>query len=552
MAEWAESRDDQRLDSVIVHLQQAVSAVRRARGEPGSSEPYESSPAGMADAHADGQHAESPREGVPGVPRPVRESAVSERLSREERIERSRAQLLEWAETHHPAKMAAAADLSESGRVVVASRLWSAGAWERVRQPRRTTTGSAWFLCASCAHAPTCPMLTDPVWTECWSLFRAAVAAATMPERERRCTSRTCADDPHPRPEGFPQRHRAPCELAVEGELRQLLCLECAERALGRQLDADDLAPCVGNYGPRMMLDRLRTAPAVDGLPLEPCLCLEYAAPHPYGSHGCLVAALELLGTAWEPDLDDPRTELEAWTGKWTTTGGDGRERVVDVSTGGPRLARAIATVVDAAPPLLRALGQTHRLLARAVEGSLDRERDRADLERLRSWERSLLELLDETRWTRLWLSVPKATPAKIFEELAGQYLEQQDALTTAAAICSERGFDPTQCPSDAVRGMANSHEEISTAARRLCALLDDGYLRWGDDSATMRAIQDLRATLGMPPHPPPEGGSAPVEDLARRLEAICDVVRTMGDPSRAYPAELAALARLCGVGERG
>lgn len=65
VAEWAESRDDQRLDSVIVHLQQAVSAVRRARGEPGSSEPYESSPAGMADAHADGQHAESPREGCP-------------------------------------------------------------------------------------------------------------------------------------------------------------------------------------------------------------------------------------------------------------------------------------------------------------------------------------------------------------------------------------------------------------------------------------------------------------------------------------------------------
>lgn len=388
---------------------------------------------------------------------------MSERLSREERIERSRAQLLEWAETHHPAKMAAAADLSESGRVVVASRLWSAGAWERVRQPRRTTTGSAWFLCASCAHAPTCPMLTDPVWTECWSLFRAAVAAATMPERERRCT---------------------------------------------------------------------------------------------YGSHGCLVAALELLGTAWEPDLDDPRTELEAWTGKWTTTGGDGRERVVDVSTGGPRLARAIATVVDAAPPLLRALGRATSLLSRAADrlqqSAATGAEAAAEIARLQEWERSLLELLDEGRWARLWLSVPKATPAKIFEELAGQYLEQQDALTTAAAICSERGFDPAQCPSDAVRGMANSHEEISTAARRLCALLDDGYLRWSDDSATMRAIQDLRATLGMPPAPPPEGGSAPAESLARRLEAICDVVRTMGDPSRAHPAELAALARLCGVGERG
>lgn len=91
---------------------------------------------------------------------------------------------------------------------------------------------------------------------------------------------------------------------------------------------------------------------------------------------------------------------------------------------------------------------------------------DMDDLERLRRFERELLQTVDEERFSDLWRSIDKASPAKIFEALALHYLEHEEALKLVGDICAEQGFLTSQCPSDAVRKMANRYEEACEAEK--------------------------------------------------------------------------------------
>ena len=82
------------------------------------------------------------------------------------------------------------------------------------------------FWCVLChAARPTCPRLRDEVWVAVWARAREAGA-----------------------PEGREKWRE-----------RQLLCLECAERLLGRELDvAADLGDCIGNIAIRTLATRPR------------------------------------------------------------------------------------------------------------------------------------------------------------------------------------------------------------------------------------------------------------------------------------------------------
>jgi hypothetical protein len=64
-----------------------------------------------------------------------------------------------------------------------------------------------------------------------------------------------------------------------------------------------------------------------------------------------LRAALVMLGTDWEPDIDDPGTSSEKWTGKWYRSG---PTSTFDPSTASPEMARAVASLINAMPRLLR------------------------------------------------------------------------------------------------------------------------------------------------------------------------------------------------------
>lgn len=86
-------------------------------------------------------------------------------------------------------------------------------------------------------------MLSDDVWFAAWE------ASKQLGRREVRCTCRLKPSDPIRNGD-----HSVLCETR-KGH-KQLLCLECAERALGRQLALEDLMPCVGNYAHHVMQTR--------------------------------------------------------------------------------------------------------------------------------------------------------------------------------------------------------------------------------------------------------------------------------------------------------
>lgn len=93
-----------------------------------------------------------------------------------------------------------------------------------------------YVVCHCCAGPPTCPQLQDDLWRRVWATFVECAIVVDWPTRsgdleriiEHRGTSLT----------------------------NQMLCLECAERVLGRELTLDDLLPCVGNYAHYVMQRR--------------------------------------------------------------------------------------------------------------------------------------------------------------------------------------------------------------------------------------------------------------------------------------------------------
>lgn len=117
---------------------------------------------------------------------------------------------------------------------------------ERIRNPR--TDWAPNMRCAACGQAPTCPQLTDEAWHLAWELTRVRLGF-----REPQCTGRThirtawkCHADG--------SWHSGVCE--IQKGLRELLCFDCVERALGRRLELGDLMPCVGNYAHFVMQTR--------------------------------------------------------------------------------------------------------------------------------------------------------------------------------------------------------------------------------------------------------------------------------------------------------
>lgn len=88
-------------------------------------------------------------------------------------------------------------------------------------------------------------MLVDEVWTALWRDGEGT--------REAECN---CPTDSLVRVRPHDWSHVGTCE--IRRGVRPLLCMECAEQRMGRQITVDDLAPCVGNYPTFVMLSRSR------------------------------------------------------------------------------------------------------------------------------------------------------------------------------------------------------------------------------------------------------------------------------------------------------
>jgi hypothetical protein len=154
------------------------------------------------------------------------------------------------------------------------------------------------FACAICSKTPTCPMLEDGVWAEVWA------GAQTHGLREPKCTASQHArvafrcDD---------KWHSRACEKGV-GRVRELLCMFCAERALGRALALDDLKACPANYGTYLMVTR---AQAYVNRVAEDVATQKWLAY----CEGLRVAHEELTGGTHP---HDQRDEIERHYKKWT------------------------------------------------------------------------------------------------------------------------------------------------------------------------------------------------------------------------------------------
>ena len=113
----------------------------------------------------------------------------------------------------------------------------------KLRQAPIVWPASLW--CSACGGAPTCPMLHDHVWAVAWENSRAVAV------HQLECT---CPRDALVRARPDDWSHARDCDLRKGS--RQLLCFECAEQFLGRCIELDDLAPCVGNYALFVMTER--------------------------------------------------------------------------------------------------------------------------------------------------------------------------------------------------------------------------------------------------------------------------------------------------------
>lgn len=101
------------------------------------------------------------------------------------------------------------------------------------------------FVCAACGDAPTCPMLHDPLW------------ATIAPGVGRTCMCGHAFSDHWGK-----QDYSTPCRSCPCSKPRQqqdVLCLECAERRLGRAIVVDDLCDSVVNYATRALVARALT-----------------------------------------------------------------------------------------------------------------------------------------------------------------------------------------------------------------------------------------------------------------------------------------------------
>lgn len=70
-----------------------------------------------------------------------------------------------------------------------------------------------------------------------------------------------------------------------------------------------------------------------------------------------LAETREVLGTDWKPDIDDPGTSHEVWTGKWgRTIGGETNVVPADIAIESADFARRVAVLVNSAPLILAEL----------------------------------------------------------------------------------------------------------------------------------------------------------------------------------------------------
>ena len=114
-------------------------------------------------------------------------------------------------------------------------------------QAKMNERDGALFSCALCGKLPTCPMLEDAVWVKAW------LEANSRGLRAPRCTAAQhmrvafrCDES------GW---HSRACEIG-SGRIRELLCMFCAERCLGRALTLEDLKGCPANYPTYLMVTR--------------------------------------------------------------------------------------------------------------------------------------------------------------------------------------------------------------------------------------------------------------------------------------------------------
>lgn len=119
---------------------------------------------------------------------------------------------------------------------------------ERIRTAERRPP----LACACCAGAASCPQLADGLWGEVWERYLRMHAEGLVHQRPLHCI---CSQRPSPDGRRPGVDHAYNCEVS-RGRVRPLLCLECAERVIGRQLTLEDLESCVGNYAHFVMQTR--------------------------------------------------------------------------------------------------------------------------------------------------------------------------------------------------------------------------------------------------------------------------------------------------------
>lgn len=116
------------------------------------------------------------------------------------------------------------------------------GDLEHLRLPK--TSWLPHTKCMDCRGAPSCPQLHDDLWQK----------VSPHANITNECATCGCSKHYH---NGWHMLCNS-CHGCSKYVVRDadLLCLECVERRLGRELTVDDLSPCIENYSTYVMLHR--------------------------------------------------------------------------------------------------------------------------------------------------------------------------------------------------------------------------------------------------------------------------------------------------------
>lgn len=122
---------------------------------------------------------------------------------------------------------------------------------DAIRTRKRRNKWPENFKCVDCGESPTCPMLQDELWATIKpDISNAPCLCGREMEAhwEEETRVRNLFDD---------------CKYYRPSK-KDLLCFECTEKRMGREITVDDLLPCGGNYATYVMMTRNTSQTAAD------------------------------------------------------------------------------------------------------------------------------------------------------------------------------------------------------------------------------------------------------------------------------------------------